>query len=102
MVVLGGVAVSYERGTPLSRLDMKVFKRWVCVSVYVPSSSATVLFFFFSLVTGPRRSLRLKMSDTRVYEPQIRARLGTTAHFCEVVPQSRPQHPARRFREEQT
>ena len=42
-------------------------------------------FFFVTLVTGPRRSLRLKLSDTRVYEPQIRARLGTTAHFCETV-----------------
>ena len=31
-------------------------------------------FFFFTLVTGPGRSLRLKLSDTRVYEPQIRAR----------------------------
>ena len=38
-------------------------------------------FFFFTLVTGPRRSLSIKLSDTRVYEPQIRARLGTTAHF---------------------
>jgi len=36
------------------------------------------VFFFFTLVTGPRRSLSLKLSDTRVYEPQIRARLGTT------------------------
>ena len=26
--------------------------------------------FFFTLVTGPRRSLSLKLSDTRVYEPQ--------------------------------
>ena len=43
---------------------------------------AGVLFFFFStLVTGPRRSVSLKLSDTRVYEPQIRARLGTSAHF---------------------
>ena len=25
------------------------------------------------------------MSDTKVYAPEIRARLGTTAHFCEVV-----------------
>ena len=30
-----------------------------------------------SLVAGPRRFLSLKLSDTRVYEPQIRARLGT-------------------------
>ena len=42
-------------------------------------------FFFFTLVTGPRRSLSLNLSHTRVYEPQIRARLGTTAHFRQVV-----------------
>ena len=30
------------------------------------------LLFFFTLVTGPRRSLSLKLSDTRVHEPQIR------------------------------
>ena len=29
---------------------------------------------FFTLVAGPRRSLSLKLSDTRGYEPQIRAR----------------------------
>jgi len=34
------------------------------------------------------KALSLKLSDTRVYEPQIRARLGTTAHFCEVVVRS--------------
>jgi len=34
--------------------------------------------FFFTLVTGLSRSLSLKLSDTRVYEPPIRARLGTT------------------------
>jgi len=38
-----------------------------------------LFFFFFTLVTGPRSSLSLKLSDTRVYGPQIRARLGTTA-----------------------
>ena len=37
------------------------------------------LFFFIALVTGPRRSLSLQLSDTRVFELQIRARLGTTA-----------------------
>jgi len=40
---------------------------------------------FFTLVTRPRRSLSLKLSDTRVYEPQILTRLGTTAQFCRVV-----------------
>jgi len=33
----------------------------------------TFFFFFFTLVTGPSRPLRLKLSDTRVYGPQIRA-----------------------------
>ena len=32
-----------------------------------------VFFFFVTLVTGPRRSLSLKLSDTRVYEPRIPA-----------------------------
>jgi len=32
----------------------------------------TSSFFFFTHVTGPRRSLSLNLSDTRVYEPQIR------------------------------
>ena len=27
----------------------------------------------------------MKLSDTRVSEPQVRARLGTTARFCKVV-----------------
>ena len=34
------------------------------------------LSLFFTLVTGHRRSLSLKLSDARVNEPQIRARLG--------------------------
>ena len=35
-------------------------------------------FCFLTLVTGPIRSSSLKLSDARVYEPQIRAHLGTT------------------------
>jgi len=27
----------------------------------------------------------LELSDTKVYEPYIRARLGTAAHLCEVI-----------------
>ena len=27
----------------------------------------------------------LELSDTKVYAPEIRPRLGTAAHFCEVV-----------------
>ena len=46
-------------------------------------------FFFFTLVTGPRRSFSLKLSDKRVYEPQIRARLcrrgvGQGLLLCDV------------------
>ena len=37
------------------------------------SPAVLSLYLFFTLVTGPRRSLGLKLSDTRVYEPQIRA-----------------------------
>jgi len=35
------------------------------------------LLFFFTLVAGARSLLSFKLSDTRVYAPQIRARLGT-------------------------
>ena len=49
-----------------------------------------LLFFFLTLVTGPRRSLLLKLIDTTVYEPQIRARLGTTAYLCRALPPWEP------------
>ena len=55
-------------------------------------------FFFFTLVTGPRRSLRLKLSDTRVYEPQIRAqpRCATSRTGCgrRSTPPRRPSRPS--------
>ena len=35
-------------------------------------SPQTFFFFFFTLVTGPRRSLSLKLSGTRVHAPEIR------------------------------
>jgi len=49
-----------------------------------------LLHFFFTLVTGPIRSLSLNLSDTRVYEPQIRARLGRWASgwTCRRAPTS--------------
>ena len=40
---------------------------------------ALTLLLLLTLMTGPTRSLSLKLGDTRVYEPQIRARLGTAA-----------------------
>ena len=36
-----------------------------------PRPSGTFFFFFFTPVTGPRRSLSLKLSDTRVDAPQM-------------------------------
>ena len=56
------------------------------LTALVPGAWQVFFFFFFALVTGPRRSLSLKLSDTQVYEPQIRARLGnhntTILGFC--------------------
>ena len=71
------------------------FVGYLCAEQFLRSTSRRIapireghllfFFFFFTLVTGPRRSLSLKLSDTRVYEPQIRALLGTASHFCEVI-----------------
>ena len=36
--------------------------------------------FFFSVLLS-----RLELSDTTIYEPQIRALLGTAPHFCQGV-----------------
>jgi len=55
------------------------FPVWPRHGLAPPPSSVRVFFvFFFTLVTGPRRSLRLELSDTRVSARQIQARLGTT------------------------
>jgi len=39
----------------------------------------------------------LELSDTHVFEPAIRARLGTAAHFCEVALPKWRQRDARRI-----
>ena len=33
----------------------------------------------------PGRPLGLELTETQVFEPSIRARLGTTAQFCKVI-----------------
>ena len=38
--------------------------------------------------TGPRRALSLKLSDTRVYEPEKRTRLGRNRELCTLLPQA--------------
>ena len=50
-----------------------------------PNRFLLLHYFFFAFVAGPKGSLSLKLSDTKVYAPQIRGRLGTTARFCKVV-----------------
>jgi len=50
---------------------------------------ADKVFFFFTLVSGPRRSLGLKLSDTRVCEPEKRARhleVDDDKHADKVLP----------------
>ena len=51
--------------------------RLAATRVHLATALRGFFFFFFTLVTGPRRSLSLKLSDTRAYEPQMRARLST-------------------------
>ena len=48
-----------------------------------PLSTEYFVFFFFTLVMGPKRSLSLTLIGSRVCEAQIRARLVTTARLCE-------------------
>ena len=46
--------------------------------VMAPEVTSAQVFFFFI-------TLGLQLSDTKVYEPEIRALLGTASHFCEAV-----------------
>jgi hypothetical protein len=55
--------------------------------------AAPFLFFFFTLATGPIRFLSLKLSDTRVYEPSIRGRLGKHNTTMLGFMQADPFHP---------
>ena len=51
----------------------------LCATVMLCRIRLFFLLLVVTLVTGPRRPLSLKLSDTRVYEPQMGARLGTSA-----------------------
>ena len=53
-------------------LDVQFGRVWRGSHTLFPQkriSRARPCFFFFTLVTGPRRSVSLKLSDTRVYAP---------------------------------
>jgi len=47
----------------------KTFFSHFCGGVSTDELVPVLLLFFFTLVTGPRRSLSLKLSDTQDYEP---------------------------------
>jgi len=64
------VGVSYERGTPVNA-ECQI--RRVGGRGGFSSSLSSLLL------------PSLELSDTKVYEPSIRARLGTASHFCLVV-----------------
>jgi len=57
-----------------STLGLRVIQKKKVRPGSAPAQSRSFFVFFFTLVTGPRRSLSLNLSDTRVYGPQIRAR----------------------------
>jgi len=74
MGVLWGGAVSYERDTlvdapPRLHLRPAPGRDPIMTASFSPSS------LLYSL----------ELSDTKIYEPQIRAFLGTASHFCKVV-----------------
>ena len=52
----------------------------VCILSFNQTQVLKHFFFFFTLVTGPSRSLSLKLSDTKVYEPQIRLEIPLCLH----------------------
>ena len=62
-----------EAGSYVRLIDSQMLTSWL---PWAPWQTNFVFFLFFTLVTGPRRSSSLEMSDTRVYEPQIRALLA--------------------------
>ena len=70
---------------------------WVCRSVALVY--AISFFFFFTLVTGPRRSLSLKFRDTRVHEPQIPVR---SVRRCRCYKSCEPSLDASSFRSDVT
>ena len=74
----GGLVFKAHRWLYHSTIGSRVIKKKKVVRVQRSSLSSGTL-FSFTLVTGPIRSLSLKRSDTRVYAPQSRARLRTTA-----------------------
>ena len=60
------------------------FLRHVGFSVWKYLMASPFLMWRCSMLSSSLLS-SLELSGTQVYEPQIRALLGTTSHFCQVV-----------------
>ena len=58
---------------------IRAFSGWIRTppcALYSPRAATGLLLLLLYSRTGPRRALSLKLSDTRVYEPKKRTRLG--------------------------
>ena len=79
---------------------MLLVLRRACLNQSISNAPCLLLLFSFSLLLSS-----LELSDTQVYEPEIRALLGADSHFCKVVVPKRtlsgwtgPRQPARSTR----
>ena len=66
-------------------MAVRFYVETACAGVGRSPAMVRPILFCTALVTGPGRSLSLELSDTRGYEPQVQARLGTAAKFCKVT-----------------
>ena len=67
-------------GPSVAGLGFGVYLKSQAVLGHVHAFPVVVRFFFFLLLLSI-----LELSDTTIYEPYIRALLGTASRFCEAV-----------------
>ena len=90
------VAATSDTLARLPRMSQQVTSPWgererVCIACRLSAAVSLTLYAVLcpSVPAGhPSSSLlisSLALSDTNVYAPQVRARLGTTAHFCKAA-----------------
>jgi hypothetical protein len=88
LVIQKSMSLKYKPASLPQHIYVKwSFLRRVATAVRAeagPQPDRFFCFFFFTLVTGPRRSMSLDLSDKKTmslkYKPAV-----TTAHFCEMV-----------------
>ena len=79
------------RGAPCSRAHPSAATTPPETAGRLAVSGSLLLLLLYSR-TGPRRALSLKLSETRVYEPEKRTRLGRNRELCTL---SRARHHCR-------